>query len=68
MDPLTIILATAALALVVGLAFISGVELGRKNGIYAARLCERNLANLRVNAVLAAENKRKPRAARRNRK
>jgi hypothetical protein len=52
MDPLTIIVATAAAAhSVVGLAFISGVELGRKNGIYAARLCERNLADLRVNAA-----------------
>ena len=61
-------IATAALALVVGLAFISGVELGRKNGITSARICERNLANLRVNAVLASENKRKPRAARRTRK
>jgi hypothetical protein len=68
MDPLTIIIVTTAFAALIGLAFLSGHELGRKNGIYAARLCERNLANLRVNAVLAAENKRKPRAARRNRK
>ena len=64
MDPITIIIATAALALVVGLAFISGVELGRKNGITAARICERNLANLRVNALLKSENKRKPRTRR----
>ena len=64
MDPITIIIITAALALVVALAFISGVELGRKNGITACRVAERNLANLRVNAVLASENKRKPRARR----
>ena len=64
MDPVTVIIATAALALVVGLAFISGVELGRKNGIYASRIAERNLANLRVNAVLASENRRAPRTRR----
>jgi hypothetical protein len=64
MDPITIIIATAALALVVGLAFISGVELGRKNGLYSARIAERNLANLRVNAVLASENRREPRTRR----
>lgn len=64
MDPITIIIATAALASVVGLAFISGLELGRKNGIYAARIAERNLANLRVNAVLASENRRAPRTRR----
>jgi hypothetical protein len=64
MDPVTVIIATAALALVVALAFISGVELGRKNGIYASRIAERNLANLRVNAVLASENRRAPRTRR----
>ena len=64
MDLLTIMIGTAAIALVVALAFISGVELGRKNGIYASRLAQHNLANLRVNAVLASENKRKPRARR----
>jgi hypothetical protein len=64
MDPVTVIIATAALALVVGLAFVSGVELGRKNGIYAARTAERNLANLRVNALLERENRRAPRTRR----
>ena len=64
MDPLTVIAATTVLATFVALAFVSGLELGRKNGIYAARIAERNLANLRVNAVLAAENKRKPRTRR----
>ena len=64
MDLVSVIIITAALALVVALAFISGVELGRKNGLYASRFAQRNLANLRVNAVLASENKRKPRARR----
>ena len=68
MDPLTIIIVTGAFASLIGLAFISGLEFGRKNGITACRIAERNLANLRVNAVLASENKRKPRAARRARK
>jgi hypothetical protein len=64
MDPLNVIAGIAALASLVGLAFMSGHEYGRKNGIYAARLCERNLANLRVNALLKGENKRKPRTRR----
>jgi hypothetical protein len=66
MDPLTIIVVTGAFAALVGLAFLSGHELGRKNGLTAARICERNLANLRVNALLERENRRAPR--RRNRK
>jgi hypothetical protein len=61
MDPLTVIAAITVLATFVALAFVSGLELGRKNGIYAARIAERNLANLRVNALLKSENKRKPR-------
>jgi hypothetical protein len=64
MDTLSIIAGIAALAALVGLAFMSGHEYGRKNGIIAARLCERNLANLRVNALLKSENKRKPRTRR----
>ena len=64
MDPLTIVAGTTALAALVALAFISGHEYGRKNGIVCARTAERNLANLRVNAVLASENKRKPRTRR----
>jgi hypothetical protein len=66
MDPLTIIIVTTAFAALIGLAFLSGHELGRKNGLTAARICERNLANLRVNALLERENRRAPR--RRNRK
>ena len=64
MDPISIIAGTTALAALVALAFMSGHEYGRKNGITAARLCERNLANLRVNALLKSENKRKPRTRR----
>jgi hypothetical protein len=64
MDPLTIIIATAALALFVGLAFISGVELGRKNGIYSARTAERNLADIRIKGLLERENRRAPRTRR----
>jgi hypothetical protein len=64
MDTISIIAGIAALASLVGLAFMSGHEYGRKNGITAARLCERNLANLRVNALLKSENKRKPRTRR----
>ena len=61
MDPINIIAGTTALAALVALAFMSGHEYGRKNGITAARICERNLANLRVNALLKSENKRNPR-------
>jgi hypothetical protein len=60
MDPITIIIGTGIAASLVGLAFLSGHEYGRKRGI----VTERNLANLRVNAVLASENKRKPRTRR----
>jgi hypothetical protein len=64
MDPLSVIIGTGLIASLVGLAFLSGHEYGRKNGIVCARTAERNLANLRVNAVLASENKRKPRTRR----
>ena len=64
MDPVSVIIITAALALVVALAFISGVELGRKNGIYAARTAERNLADIRIKGLLERENRRAPRTRR----
>jgi hypothetical protein len=64
MDPITIIILTGCLASLVGLAFISGLEFGRKNGITACRIAERNLANLRINGVLASENRRAPRTRR----
>jgi hypothetical protein len=60
MDPLNIIAGTTALAALVGLAFMSGHEYGRGQGIET----ERDLANRRVNALLAEENKRKPRTRR----
>jgi hypothetical protein len=61
MDPISIIILTGCLASLVGLAFISGHELGRKNGLTAARICERNLANLRVQPLIERENRRAPR-------
>jgi hypothetical protein len=66
MDPLTIIVVTGAFAALIGLAFLSGHELGRKNGLTAARICERNLADIRIKGLLERENRRAPR--RRNRK
>ena len=57
MDLLNIIAGTMAFAALVGLAFMSGHEYGRGQGIAT----ERDLANRRVNALLAEENKRKPR-------
>ena len=60
MDLLNIIAGTAGLAALVGLAFMSGHEYGRGQGIAT----ERDLANRRVNALLAEENKRKPRTRR----
>ena len=60
MDPITIIIATGLTASFVGLAFLSGHEYGRKRGI----VTERNLANLRVNALLERENRRAPRTRR----
>jgi hypothetical protein len=61
MDPLTIIVVTGAFASLIGLAFLSGHELGRKNGITAARICERNLADIRIKGLLERENRRAPR-------
>lgn len=60
MDPLTIVAGTTALAALVALAFMSGHEYGRGQGIAT----ERDLANRRVNALLVEENKRKPRTRR----
>ena len=60
MDLLNIIAGTTAFAALVGLAFMSGHEYGRGQGIAT----ERDLANRRVNALLVEENKRKPRTRR----
>ena len=63
MDPINIIAGTSALAALIGLAFMSGHEYGRKAGITT----ERKLADHRVSALLERENRRAPRT-RRNRK
>lgn len=62
MDPLTITLATVGAAALIGLAWMSGYDIGKSS--------ERALANRRVNGaiasmreVIAKENKRKPRSA-----
>lgn len=64
MDPLTIILATIALAAVAGLAWLGGYEIGAANGVAS----ERELANRRINGLLAEENNRKPKSAKNRRK
>jgi hypothetical protein len=64
MEPTTIILATVALAALVGLAWLGGYELGQANGITA----ERQSANRRVNGVLDSLNNRKPKTQRGKRK
>jgi hypothetical protein len=72
MDYTTLILGTAAIAALVGLAFMSGWELGSASGIDR----ERQSANRRVNGILASsvkdviayENTRKPKAAKNKRK
>lgn len=64
MEPTTIILATLALAALVGLAWLGGYELGQANGITT----ERQSANRRVNGVLDSLNSRRPKAAKNRRK
>ena len=64
MEPTTIILATLALAALVGLAWLGGYELGQANGIST----ERQAANRRVNGVLDSLNTRKPKTQRGKRK
>jgi hypothetical protein len=60
MDYLTILIGSLTAIGVVGLSWLSGYQLGQASGVDA----ERDLANRRVNAVLASENKRKPRRTR----
>jgi hypothetical protein len=64
MDIIDIVLVTTAFAALIGLAFLSGHELGRKNGLTAARICERNLADIRIKGLLERENRRAPRTRR----
>ena len=60
MNEIIIIGATLAAMSVVGLAWLGGYRLGLANGTSA----KRELADRRINGLLAQENKRKPRARR----
>lgn len=62
MDYMTVIITTLTAMSVVGLAWLGGYRLGLANGISD----ERARANLRINGLLAQENKRKPRARRKS--
>lgn len=62
MDHMTIIIAMLAATSIVGLAWLGGYRLGLANGTSD----ERARANLRINGLLAQENKRKPRARRKS--
>ena len=61
MEYINVILGVLAAISMIGLAWLAGYELGQANGISA----ERDLADRRIAGLLAQENKRKPRAARR---
>jgi hypothetical protein len=60
MNEVIVIGATLAAMGVVGMAWLGGYRLGLANGTSA----ERDLADRRINGLLAQENKRKPRARR----
>lgn len=64
MDYITLLLGSAAIAALVGLAFMSGWELGSASGIDR----ERESATRRINGVLDSINTRRPKAARNRRK
>lgn len=64
MDYLTIIIATIALAGLIGMAWLGGYELGSANGTTA----ERELADRRVRGVLDTLNTRPPSKAAKNRR
>ena len=64
MDYMTLILGTAAIAALAGLAFMSGWELGSASGIDR----ERESSNRRINGVLDSLNNRKPKTQRGKRK
>jgi hypothetical protein len=61
MEYINVILGVLAATSIIALAWLGGYELGQANGISA----ERDLADRRIAGLLAQENKRKPRAARR---
>ena len=68
LDYLTILAATCAGFALLGLAWLGGYDLGQANGTSAEReLAERRIRGIlerRVETVIAAENKRKPRKRR----
>lgn len=64
MDPLSITLITVGAAALVGLAWMSGYDIGKTAGVTS----ERALANQRINGLLAEENNRRPKAAKNRRK
>jgi hypothetical protein len=64
MEPTTIIIATLAAISVVGLAWLGGYRLGLASGVSA----ERELADRRIQGLLASENKRKPKSQKAKRK
>jgi hypothetical protein len=68
LDYLTILAATCAGFALLGLAWLGGYDLGQANGTSAEReLAERRIRGIlerRVETVIAAENKRKPRTRR----
>jgi hypothetical protein len=62
MDTTTVIIATLTAMSIVGLAWLGGYRLGLASGTSA----ERENADRRIKGLLAAENKRKPRARRKS--
>lgn len=64
MEPTTIIIGTLTAISVVGLAWLGGYRLGLASGVSA----ERELADRRIQGVLASENKRKPKSQKAKRK
>ena len=62
MEPMTVLIVIAAAIAVIGLAWVGGYQIGHQCGISA----ERELANRRIQGLLAQENKRKPRARRKS--
>lgn len=64
MDTTTVIIATLAATSIVGLAWLGGYRLGLASGVSA----EREVADRRIQGVLASENKRKPKSQKAKRK
>jgi len=64
MEPMTLLIVVAAAIAVIGLAWVGGYQIGRQCGISA----ERELADRRINGLLAQENARKPKSQKAKRK